>query len=165
MRIHRLIWIAALALMLVCMGAFAITAHAADTQPLAISAWMSGDKLLIEVHHGRDTVEAVYINNIRVGYLINGRLELPAVNYAGTEQYFTIYAADFAGNQSNIVLIQNPYYAPPEIPACTATPAPTPIPSPSPIPATPTPEPSTMPAPPTIDEPNKPNPFTPDGEG
>jgi outer membrane biosynthesis protein TonB len=192
MRFLKLKLVTLPALML-CMGVFCLPAYAANAAPPAAVAWINGDGLYIEVRGGQSGVEAVYINDARVNYRVDGKLELPAASYAGTGQYINIYAADFAGNKSNEVLLLNPFYIPPPVtPAPTAKPpepppvretsAPTPViaqePTPTPVPVItyePTPAPVVAPEPTAVPEPvvtpepisapESENPFTPGGAG
>ena len=98
------------------MGAFSmpLTAHAkggGDTTPPSIRAELSGDVLLIEASDGNSGVDAVYIGTKRVNYRTDSTAELDFRDYAGTEtEKVGIYAVDFAGNQSEVVEVENPYY-------------------------------------------------------
>jgi hypothetical protein len=176
-----------------CMGVFYLPVQAASASPPAVVAWISGGNLLIEVRGGQSGVEAVYINDNRVNYRVDSKLELPVSSYAGTGQYINVYAVDFSGSKSQTVNILNPFYIlAPAIPTMTPTltvaptPAPTAKPISSPTPTiTPTTEPTpvptaspayivthtptaTTPTPlpePIIASPNPLNPFTPEGEG
>jgi hypothetical protein len=154
---------AALALML-CMGVFFVTAYAASATPPTVSARITGDMLCVEVQDGQSGVEAVYIGDIRVNYLVDGKVELPAAQYAGKEQHISIYAVDFAGVKSNTAQVLNPFYINPATTPPPVTPTPALIPAaPAPIIAEPVTEEEHQPA--QSAAPSKLNPFTPDGEG
>lgn len=162
---RRLLAILALTL---CVGAFLfpMTAYAAsggDTAPPTVKAWISGENLHVEASDDQSGVEAVFINNARVNYRVDGAFDVPLRDYAGSGEYITVYAVDFAGNKSDTVSLKNPYYSAP-----TSTPAATPTPAATSTPATPA---TTTPAPVETSEstesavPEEPNPFTPDGAG
>lgn len=114
MKMNR-IWYTLPALVL-CMGAFLmpVTAHAqgnSDTTPPSISAELSGDTLHIEASDEDSGVDAVYIGTKRINYRGNHAIDVEFEEYAGTEtETVGVYAIDFAGNQSEVVEIKNPYY-------------------------------------------------------
>jgi len=164
-----------MALML-CVGAFLFPTAAyatTDNTPPTVRAWINGDLLHVEAFD--DTgVESAYINSARVNYRVDGSFDLLLRDYAGSDEYITVYAVDFAGNKSNVVELKNPYYtaptvtptpapatpAPAQTPAATATPSATSTPSPAP---TETPEPETEPTQSAV--PAEQEAFTPDGTG
>jgi len=152
---------------------------AADNTPPTVRAWINGDLLHVEAFD--DTgVESAYINSARVNYRVDGSFDLLLRDYAGSDEYITVYAVDFAGNKSNVVELKNPYYtaptatptpapatpAPTQKPAATTKPAATPTPAPT---ATPEPEPTPEPSQSAVPAEQKPadglRPFTPDGTG
>lgn len=99
--------------LMLCMGVFVfpITAHAAtDTTPPTISASLSGQVLHVEAADADSGVEAVFIDNNRVNYRVDSSLDVILKDYAGTGEYVSVYAMDFAGNKSKVVQIKNPYY-------------------------------------------------------
>jgi len=159
-----------LALML-CVSAFflPVTAYAAtDTTPPTVRAWINGDLLHVEAYD--DTgVESAYIGSARVNYRVDGSFDLLLRDYAGSDEYISVYAVDFSGNKSNVVQLKNPYYT--ALTPSPATPTPTaPAATPKPTtPATPSPAPTQTPEPtPETSEtavPAEQKPFTPDGSG
>lgn len=167
----RLLAILALTL---CVGAllFPVTAYAAsDTTPPVVNAWISGDSLHVEASDN-DGVEAAYIGGARVNYRVDGAFDVPLKDYAGSGEYITVYAVDFAGNKSNEVKIKNPYYTAPTATPAPTTPAATQKPASTSTPAaTATPAPTETPGPTESSVPADPQPadglrpFTPDGTG
>jgi hypothetical protein len=97
--------------------ASAFAAAAADTKPPTVTAVLSEGTLKVEAKD--DTaVAAVYIDGHRVNTLVNGAASVKLKDYAGNGKQVMIYAADTAGNRSESVLLDNPYYkAPAELPA------------------------------------------------
>jgi hypothetical protein len=109
-----------LALML-CVGAFLFpaTAYAAESavDPPAITASINDDTLHIEAVAGYYGVEAVFIGEKRFNYRVDSAIDVDARDFFGdTSEMVSVYAIDFAGNKSNVVELENPYYAPPEPP-------------------------------------------------
>ena len=99
------------------MGAylFPITVSAAsggDTTPPTVTAAINGDLLNISAKDDSSGVDAVLINGRRVNYRVDGAVDLPLAEYAGTGESINIYAVDFAGNMSDTVTIQNPLCVP-----------------------------------------------------
>ena len=123
--------------LVLCMSAFLLpmTAYAAtpedggrlpDTTPPTVKAAISGNILRIEAADKDMGVEAVYINDKRFNYRVDGALEVGAPEVAGSGETISVYAVDFAGNKSSAVKINNPYYITPTItPAPTETAVPT----------------------------------------
>jgi hypothetical protein len=160
-----------------CVGAFLFSTAAyaaADNTPPTVRAWINGDLLHVEAFD--DTgVEAAYINSARVNYRVDGSFDLLLRDYAGSDKTISVYAVDFAGNKSNVVELNNPYYTAPTTTPAPTTPSPaptTPAPTPKPAaPATPSPEPTVSPEPEPTPEPSQSaipaeqKPFTPDGTG
>lgn len=109
------IWYTLPALVL-CIGAFftPVTAYAkggGDTTPPSISAELSGDTLHIEADDEDSGVDAVYIGAKRINYRVDHAIDVEFEDYAGTEtETVGVYAIDFAGNQSEVVEVKNPYY-------------------------------------------------------
>lgn len=127
---------------LLCVSAFffPVTAYAAsDTTPPGINAWLEGDTLRAETSDRGSGVEAVYIDGYRIGYLVDGAVEVGLSDYSGDGEYITVYAIDFAGNKSSEVKLKNPHYT---APATAPTQTPT---TPAPTPAQSTPAPASTP--------------------
>jgi hypothetical protein len=130
-------YIALMALML-CLGAFFFpaTAYAStnDNHP-TVTAVIEGEALRIEASGGSQGIEAIFINNQRFNYRVDGVLRLDLLAFRSSEE-ISVYAVDFDGNVSNVVTVINPLYESME----------TPITPPEGIPVTPS------------------NPFTPSGQ-
>lgn len=181
---NKLLIMLALAL---CVSAFFLPATAyaeasADRTPPTVSAWINGDILHIEASDDISGVEAVYVNGHRFNYFVDGAIDVPLREYAGTDETISVHAVDFAGNKSKTITVKNPYCiastpSPTPAPAITpAVPSPTPVapqpsntPRPSPqLTATPSPSPTAPPEPssePTEADPDDLRPFTPNGTG
>lgn len=107
--------------LMLSMGAFFMPATAyaqgnSDTTPPTVSAELSGDMLHIEASDDDSGVDAVYIGTKRINYRVDNAIDVEFEDYAGTEaETVGIYAVDFAGNQSEVVKINNPYYEGAEI--------------------------------------------------
>lgn len=133
---NRILTLLALVL---CMSALflPVTAYAAtadDTQPPSVNAWLDGETLHAEASDRHSGVEAVYVNGHRFGYLVDGAVEAsPLRDYAGTDEYISVHAVDYAGNKSKVVELKNPYYTAPatQPEQIQTTPAPDPTPQPS----------------------------------
>ena len=126
--------------LIIMMGAFllSVSAFAAvDTAPPTVKASIAGNTLTVVATDTGSGVEAVYINRDRFNYSVDSALAIDARGYDGAQ--IAIYAVDFAGNQSDELLMDNPFYVQPSI-----SPNPTPDNSP------------------TI---TQANPFTPSGQG
>lgn len=109
---------------MLCVAAFLFptAAYAAsDTEAPTVRAWINGESLHIEAVDAQSNVEAVYINDSRINYRVDNALALSLRDYAGKNEYISIYAIDFAGNKSNVVQLKNPYYAPTTTAAPTAS--------------------------------------------
>ena len=126
---------------------FPLTAHAqtADTTPPTVSVELSGDVLKVTAMDASG-VAAVYINETRFSTLVNGTASVGLKEYAGTGAQVAVSAVDTAGNRSQPVLIDNPYYVaitpqPSPTPSATSTPAPSVTSAPTPT-ATSTPQPT-----------------------
>lgn len=102
--------------LVLCMGTFftPVTAYAkgnSDTTPPVISAELSGETLHIEASDEDSGVDAVYIGTKRINYRVDNAIDVQFEDYAGTEaEKVGVYAVDFAGNQSEVVEVKNPYY-------------------------------------------------------
>lgn len=120
---RKIMFLVALAL---CMSAFLLpmTAYAstgADTTPPTVRAWITGEVLRIEATDADTSVEAVFINDTRFNYRVDGILEVSAKDNAGSGETISVYAIDFAGNKSDTVTISNPYYIAPAAPGTSGT--------------------------------------------
>ncbi len=121
MKIKRSALLLALVL---CMSAFAMpmTAFAAgDSAPPTLTAVLDGDKLNIESSDENSGVEAVYIDGNRVNSLVDGRASVLLKDYAGNNKRVSVYAVDGAGNRSETVKLDNPYYQAPVTQAPSAS--------------------------------------------
>jgi len=135
---------------MIIMGAllFPNTAYAAENAaPPSVSASITGTTLRIEAIDGFYAVEAIFINEKRFNYRVDGVLNVDARDYAGDSERFSVYAIDYAGNRSNVVWLDNPNYTAPHVSSAPAVPRET----------AQQPEPSAAP-------PRQANPFTPDGQ-
>ena len=163
---------------------FPMTAYAqADTTPPTVTAELTSDILIVTAKDASG-VEAVYINETRFSTLVNGTAAVRLKDYAGNGAQVEISATDTAGNRSQPLRIDNPYYAaatsqPTSTPAVTNTPTPTATSTPQPV-VTSTPDPViTLPDPQPTDSGDEDDPagetesaipdgdgaFTPDGSG
>ena len=100
-----------LAVML-CIGAFIFptTAYASeDVTPPAVAAAVDGEILRVEASGGFLGVEAIFINEQRFNFRVDGVLSVDLLAFRDSE-IITVYAVDFAGNTSNIAVITNPHY-------------------------------------------------------
>jgi len=173
--------------LVVCMGAFLFPttafAQVSDTTPPTLTAELSGGTLNVQAKDDDSGVEAIYIDGHRFSTLVNGAASIKLGSYAGDNEQVTVYATDAAGNRSQSVLVDNPYYVAPLAPSAVAanpagaavtTSAPEASPSPSPTAGLALPEPVT-PAAPSEGEDTEgttesgitgnPAAFTPDGGG
>jgi len=109
--------------LVLCMSAFLLPVSAfaaAETEPPTIKAWLEGDMLFIEAADSGSGVEAVFIDDERVNYRVDGGLILFASDYADEGETISLYAVDFAGNKSETVTVDIPTTAVPT--ELTATP-------------------------------------------
>lgn len=107
-------------------GAFALptTAFAAggkDTVPPSLEASLTDGKVQIEAADDNSGVEAVYIDENRVNSLTDGKASVILKDYAGKEKSVSVYAVDYAGNHSETVKFDNPYYTESKPEAQTST--------------------------------------------
>lgn len=96
---------------LLCMVAFfmPVSAYAAaETTPPTVKAWLDGNMLFIEATDGGAGVEAVFVDDNRINYRVDGGLALAVSDYAHEGETISIYAIDFAGNKSNTVTVEIP---------------------------------------------------------
>ncbi len=110
----------ALSALVLCIGAFltpaaVFAAEKTDATPPRVSAEAMDGMLHIEATDDDSGVEAVYIAGKRVNYRVDGALDLDFEDFApdGLETV-EVYAIDFAGNQSEVVMVTNPRYQAPE---------------------------------------------------
>ena len=107
----RIKFIALLALML-CVGAFILpmTAYASQNgNPPIVTATVQGEVLRIEASGGFLGVEAIFINDQRFNFRVDGVLSVDLLAFRDSE-IISVYAVDFAGNRSNVVTVTNPHY-------------------------------------------------------
>lgn len=100
--------------LMLCMGAFLLPVSAfaaAETDPPTVKAWLDGDMLFIEAADSGSGVEAVFIDDERVNYRVDGGLALSASDYGDEGDTITVYAVDFAGNKSETVTVDIPVSA------------------------------------------------------
>lgn len=112
--------------LVLCIGAFALptTAFAAggkDTVPPSLEASLTDGKVQIEAADDNSAVEAVYIDENRVNSLTDGKASVILKDYAGKEKSVSVYAVDYAGNHSETVKFDNPYYTESKPEAQTST--------------------------------------------
>lgn len=88
----------------------AFAAGEGDTTPPALTAVLDGDTVKIESTDDNSGVEAVYIDENRVNSLTDGTASVALKDYAGTGKEVSVYALDYAGNRSEPVKFENPYY-------------------------------------------------------
>lgn len=94
-----------------------LTAYAAggkDTTPPKLTASLDGGTLKIESSDDNSGVEAVFVDGNRINSLTNGAAKVTLKDYAGTEKQVIVYAQDYAGNRSEAVKFDNPYYEEPK---------------------------------------------------
>ena len=100
-----------------------MTAFAAgdkDTTPPTLTAVLDEETVKIVSSDDNSGVGAVYIGKTRGNSLVDGKASVSLKDYAGTDKKVSVYAVDYAGNRSDTVKFDNPYYkepAPTEKPA------------------------------------------------
>ena len=128
MRTKRISLLVALVILIGAMT-LPMTAFAAggkDTTPPTLTAVLDGETVKIESSDDNSGVEAVYIDKTRVNSLVDGKASVALKDYAGTDKKVSVYAVDYAGNRSDTVKFDNPYYkepAPTEKPAAPTQPS------------------------------------------
>lgn len=93
-----------------------MTAFAAgdkDTTPPTLTAVLDEETVKIVSSDDNSGVEAVYIDKTRVNSLVDGKASVSLKDYAGTDKKVSVYAVDYAGNRSDTVKFDNPYYKEP----------------------------------------------------
>ena len=103
----------------------AFAAGGKDTTPPTLTAVLNGETVKIVSSDDNSGVEAVYIDKTRVNSLVDGKASVTLKDYAGTDKKVSVYAVDYAGNRSEAVQFDNPYYeepAPAEKPAASTQP-------------------------------------------
>lgn len=150
-----------------CVGAFLspIRAYAAsgeDTTPPTVRASINGETLHVEMSDDGSGVEAAFINGSRVNYRVDGAFDVSLRDYAGSGEYISIYAVDFAGNKSDTVQLKNPYYTAPTSSSAPATSTPAASEATA---STSSPAPTEEPEDTESSGPAETTPFTPDGTG
>lgn len=91
----------------------ALAASDADTTPPTLTATLDGDTLHISAADDLSGVEAVLIDGTRVNALSDGAADVLLKDYAGTGKTVSVYAVDYAGNRSETIKLDNPYYIAP----------------------------------------------------
>lgn len=91
----------------------ALAASDADTTPPTLTATLDGDTLHIAATDDLSGVEAVLIDGTRVNALSDGAADVLLKDYAGTGKTVSVYAVDYAGNRSETIKLDNPYYVAP----------------------------------------------------
>lgn len=115
----------AMVALVLCMSAFLLpmTAFAAtETTPPTVKAWVDGDMLFIEATDGGAGVEAVFVDDKRINYRVDGGLALSVSDYANEKETISIYAIDFAGNKSDAVTVEIPLKSTPTPPHTQSNP-------------------------------------------
>lgn len=84
-----------------------------DETPPVLKAALEGETVKIESSDDNSGVEAVFIDGNRVNSLTNGNAAVALKDYAGSNKKVGVYAVDYAGNQSETVEFENPYYEEP----------------------------------------------------
>lgn len=91
----------------------ALAASNSDTTPPTLTATLDGDTLHIAAADDLSGVEAVLIDGTRVNALSDGAADVLLKDYAGTGKTVSVYAVDYAGNRSESIKLDNPYYVAP----------------------------------------------------
>lgn len=129
--------------LVLCMSVFlfpaAALAQVSDTAPPTLTTELTGDTLIIQAKDNDSGVESIYVDSHRFSTLVNGTASIKLSDYAGGGQQVSVYAVDAAGNRSQNVLINNPYYVEPVSPVAASTGEPIPSASPAPEPFLPEP--------------------------
>ena len=99
----------------------AFAAGGKDTVPPSLEASLTDGKVQIEAADDNSGVEAVYIDENRVNSLTDGKASVILKDYAGKEKSVSVYAVDYAGNHSETVKFDNPYYTESKPEAQTST--------------------------------------------
>lgn len=102
--------------LMICISAFftPIMAYAAeekDTTPPIIYAEILNEILHIEASDTDTGVDAIYIGKKRINYRVDHAIDLELKDFVEIDkEIISIYAIDFAGNQSKIIELKNPFY-------------------------------------------------------
>jgi len=91
------------------------TTQANHVAPPAVDAEIIGSLLRIRTTSGFFAVEAVYINGRRFNHRVDSALVIDINQYIATGNTIAIHAVDFAGNQSDTVLLTPPPPAQPPV--------------------------------------------------
>jgi hypothetical protein len=100
-----------LALML-CVGAFLFptSAYASDNdRPPTVTATVESEVLYIEALGGSLGIEAIFVNERRFNFRVDGVLRADLLALKNSEA-ISIYAVDFMGNVSDVVTVKNPHF-------------------------------------------------------
>ena len=93
-------------------SAFAAT-DTADTIPPTVKATITGYNLSIQATDTGSGVEAIYVDSTRFNYRVDSILNVDVRDCAGDGKTISVYAVDFAGNQSKLATVDNPLYVQP----------------------------------------------------
>ncbi|MCL2604149.1 MAG: DUF4366 domain-containing protein [Defluviitaleaceae bacterium] len=120
-RLKRFVKMKCLMALLLCMSLFLapMTAFATAGTPVAppmVEAEIIGSLLRIRATSGFYAIEAVYINERRFNHRVDSALVVDIGQYIAAGDAITVYAVDFAGNQSDTVLLTPPPPAQPPAP-------------------------------------------------
>lgn len=85
-------------------------AGGADTTPPKLEASLEGGRLHVTGSDEGSGVKAVYVDGTRINSLTDGSGDVLLKDYAGNGKTVSIYAEDNAGNRSETVKLENPYY-------------------------------------------------------
>jgi len=98
---------------------FPMTAYANENTHIApptVEAEIIGSLLRIRAMSGFYAVEAVYVNGRRFNHRVDSALVIDISQYIAAGDTITVHAVDFAGNESNTVLLSPPTPALPPVP-------------------------------------------------
>jgi len=99
---------------MLCVGTLFIplAAHAqtADTTPPTLTVTLNGGILIATAKDDESGVAAIHVNDYRFSTLINGTAYVNLYDYGGTGAQIAVFATDRAGNRSQPIVIDNPYY-------------------------------------------------------
>jgi len=91
------------------MGTFIFPIYAHASEPPTIEASITRDILRIEITGGDLSVEAIFVNGQRFNYRVDDVLNVDMRIFDNADT-ISIYALDFAGRRSNVVVLENPFY-------------------------------------------------------
>jgi hypothetical protein len=89
---------------------FPTTAYASQgSTPPVVTAEIEGEVLRIDATGGFLGVEAIFINDERFNFRVDGVLSVDILPFRDSE-VISVYAVDFDGKMSNVVRLTNPHY-------------------------------------------------------